>query len=327
MSLITAQDYILNALGKCGQMRPGYIPQAELLAEGLDEWQALYDGFNASRTMAFTIPDYIYPIGSNTGLNGIYGQNVQFSIGPSFTFSATLTIGNATATCANTAGLYIGQPVSGTGIQATSYITAFVVNTSVTFSLVATASGAQTITVTPTFAGPRPEAIIRMNLYMTSTSPTQPTRVPIRMVGAEEWANIPVLQITAINVTTTCYYDPQFPQGILNVWPPLNGNALEIFTWGFLTPPTSLTATYSAPPGYADVIIWELAKRLWPRCTHNLMVNKVPHQWLCGQASRAKADVRRVNAPMNRLRNDFSGSGPGKRNACDWDLLLVGQPY
>ena len=46
-------------------MRPGYVPQVELLNEGLDEFKAMYDGFNAQRTMAYSIPDYVYPIGSN----------------------------------------------------------------------------------------------------------------------------------------------------------------------------------------------------------------------------------------------------------------------
>ena len=326
MPLITAQDYILQALGKCGQMRPGYIPQIELLQESLDEWWALYDGFNARRTMSFSIPDYIYPIGSNTGLDGIYGPNVQFTVGPAFTFAATLD-STTTALVTNTAGLIIGQPISGSGIPADTTIQGITVNTSIVMSNAATLTGASTITVTPTFAGPRPEQIVRMNLVMTSANPGQPTRIPISLIGAEEWASIPVVQLTAINVTTTCYPDYQFPQMVLNIWPPLNGNSLEIFTWGFLTPPASLTANYSAPPGYADVIIWEIAKRMWMRCTHNMMANKVSHQWLCGQASRAKAEVRAVNAPRPRLRNDFS-SGYGRNvAACDWDLLLTGQPY
>lgn len=327
MALLTATDFIYTALRKCGELRPGYQDQPEMLLDGLNEWWAMFDAYNARRTMAFSIPDYIYPIGSNTGLQGIYGPNVQFSVGPAFTFSATLTSGQPTAPCLNTAGLNIGQPATGTGIPASTFISAFTTNTSVTFSQNATTNGASIITIAPIFSGPRPEQIVRMNLVMTSANPGQPTRIPITIIGAEEWSQIPVLQLTAINVTTTCYPDYQFPQMILNVWPPLNGNSLEIFTWGFLTPPASLTASYSAPPGYADVIIWELAKRLYHMCPKSVLVNKVPHMWLCGQAAIAKDAVRAVNAPKRRIRNDFiSGNGQNSA-ACDWDLLLTGVPY
>ncbi len=326
MALITAKDYILVALGKCGNMRPGYTPQIELLTEGLDEWTALFDGYNAQRTMAFSIPDYVYPLGSITGLNGIYGQNVQFTIGPSFTVPVTLQ-SSVTVLCANTAGLIIGQYPTGTGIPANAYITGLTVNTNFTLSVAATLSGAQTLTIPPSFTGPRPEAIIRMNLFLTSANPSQPSRIPLSPLSAEQWASIPVVQFNATNVATSFYYDPQFPQGVINVFPPLNGNALEIFTWGFLTPPTSLASIYSAPPGYADVIIWELAKRLWMRCTHSVMPNKVPLQWLCGQAARAKDVVRAVNAPMPKMRNDFSGSQGSRTAVCDWNLLLTGTPY
>ena len=326
MALVTAQDYIYNALRKCGQLRPGYTESPELLNDGLDEFRAMFDTYNARRTMNYSIPDYIYPIGSNTGLDGIYGPSIQFTIGPSFTFSATLTSGITSASVANTFGLIIGQTVTGTGIQAGTTISTISVNTGITLSLPATATGTQTLTVPPSFAGPRPEGIVRMNLYMTSTSPSQPTRIPITLVGAEQWAAIPVLQITAINVTTTCYYDPQMPQGVLNVWPPLNGNSLEIFTWGFLTPPVSLSTPVTLPPGYADVVIWDLARRMWSMLTKSVLVNKVSHQWLCGQAAIARKTVMDVNRPRPKLTNDFRG-GRGSNAVCDWDLLLTGQPY
>lgn len=177
------------------------------------------------------------------------------------------------------------------------------------------------------FVAPRPEAIIAMNLYQTSASPTQPTRIPIQMISMEEWLTIPVIQLTPINVTTTAAYDPQWPNGVIWVWPPLNGNSLEIFTWGQLTPPATLGAAYSAPPGYADLIIWELAKVLWPLATHNLMVNKVSHQWICGQAARARDAVKAVNAPMPRMRNDFTGGSGSNANSCDWLTTLAGIPY
>ncbi len=309
-------------------MRPGYTTSPELLADGLSEFQVMFDAFNAKRTNAYSTPDYVYQIGSKTGLAGIYGPNVQFSLGPAFSFTGTTTSGSKVVLLSQTTGsgvqgLNIGQSVSGTGIPALTTIQAFD-GLTVTLSNNATANGAVPITIHPTFVGPRPEAIIRMNLWMSSVSPTQPTRIPLAPVSVEQWANISVIPITAINVTTVFYYDPQFPQGVINVWPPLNGNALEIFTWGFLTPPTSLTTEMRIPPGYQDWIIKDLAARLWPMCTHDQMINKVTHQWICGQAAIARKTVQEVNAPSPRLVNDFGGSRSGNIGVADWQGLLTG---
>jgi len=231
---------------------------------------------------------------------------------------------------ANTNGLYVGQYVTGTGIAANSYITALTVNTSITLSLAATASGTGvTLTIPPSFSGPRPEAILRMNLYMTSVNASQPTRIPLSPISVEQWANISVIQLQAINVTTVFYYDPQFPQGIINVWPPLNGNSLEIFTWGFLTPPTSLSTVVMEPPAYQDAITYTLAVRLWPMLTKNQLVNsKESIMWLRGQAKIARDKIKAVNAPMPKLVNDFAwGRSGGNVPVCDWGLLLTGTPY
>lgn len=326
MALLTVQDYIYNALRRCGQLRPGALPGSDLLNDALDSWKLIYDGYNAKRTMAFSIPDYIYPIGSSTGLAGIYGPNVQFSIGPTFSVALTLQ-SSITALCANTAGLNIGQLISGAGIPTATTIQGIATNTSITLSSPATTTGNAVGTITPTFIGPRPEAIVRMNLMLTSANPTQPTRLPLAPMSAEEWGSIPVVQFNATNVATSFYYDPQFPQGVINVFPPLNGNALEIFTWGFLTPPTDLAASYTAPPGYAEVVIWNLAKELWPLATNNVFVNKLPFAYICGQAARARDAVKAVNAPQPRMKNDFGGSMTSQVAVCDWDLVLVGQPY
>jgi hypothetical protein len=244
-----------------------------------------------------------------------------------FTFAATLTLSSTTALVANTSGLIIGQRISGTGIATGSTIQAISINTSIELSIAATAGGASTVTVTPDFIGPRPTAILRMNLYMTSVSPTSPTRIPLSPISAEEFANISVLQLTPINVTTVFYYDPQFPQGVINVWPPLNGNSLEFFTWGFLTPPTGLSATYSAPPGYADAIVFTLAERLYPMCTKDIFPQRADPVWLRGQAAIARKRVRDLNAPMPKLANDFKGGRNTGVGVCDWDLLLSGIPY
>ena len=324
---MTGQDFLYMAFRKCGQMRPGYTNSTDLLQDGLNEWMALYDGWNAERTLNFSIPDYIYPISGATSLNGIYGQNIQWTVGPAFTFIGD-TNSTTTILTQNTNGLIIGQYLTGSGIPALTYITAISTGVSITISAAATLTATNvTFTVTASFTGPRPEAILRMNLVYQQNA-NSPTRLPLSPISAEEFANISVLQLTPINVTTVFYYDPQMPQGVINVWPPLNGNSLEFFTWGFLNPPATLQSNYFAPPGYQDAIVYTLAQRLYHLCTNDVMIHKVPHQWLCGQAAIARAKIKAVNAPMPRMVNDFGGAlGNVGVGVCDWGALLTGTPY
>ena len=262
---MTAQDIIYQAFRRCGQMRAGYTPQAELLNDALVELKALFDGFNAERTLNYTMPDYVFPI-----------------TGPGHG-----TTGN-------------GQTFGGTGYQ-----------------IGPTASD---------FVAPRPVQIVRMNLSMTSASPTEPTRIPIALISMEEWMSIAVIQLPAINIATVAAYDPQYPNGVIWVWPPLNGNALEIFTWGQLAAPASLGATFAFPPGYQDAIRDTLAERLLPLCTRDIMPTRRDVRWLRGQAAIGRRKLKAINAPNPRMVSDFE-NGRGSANTCDWGLLLTGQPY
>ena len=84
--LTTASDYIYQALRKCGQLRPGYLSNPELMNDGLNEWVSMYDGFNAQRTMAYSQPDFIFPItgpGSGRTGNGQAFGGSGYTIGPS----------------------------------------------------------------------------------------------------------------------------------------------------------------------------------------------------------------------------------------------------
>lgn len=239
MALITAQDHIYSAFRRCGQMRPGYTPQPELLQDALDEWKLMYDGLNAERTMNYSNPDVVYPV---TGTGSASGGN-GYTIGP---------------------------------------------------------SGAD-------WTGPRPESIIRANMKYTSGG--QVTYIHLTPISQEAWAALSVRQIPATQITTQFWYDPQFPNGVFNVFPPLlAGQSIELFTWGVLAPPVTLGATYAAPPGYAEVVVWGLAERLWPMCTKSMMANKVSLPYLTGKAHNARMKVRRVNRPVPKLATDFPAS-------------------
>ena len=173
---------------------------------------------------------------------------------------------------------------------------------------------------------PRPESIIRANLVMTNVGP-QPIYLPLRPVSQEEWAALAIQQIPGINVTSLFWYDPQFPNGVFNVFPPLNGNSIQIYQWGVLTPPATLGATYAAPPGYQDAIVYGLAERLYHMATKsNMVAHPVSYQIIAGKAHAALEKVRNVNRPIPKLIND---SPRGNRAGGFYDSFVTytGEPY
>lgn len=245
MPLATGQAVIIQALRKLGQIRAGYVPPPELLADGLNEWITLFDEWATDRTMGFSIPTYVYPVtgpGSQSNGNG-------YLVGP-------------------------------------------------------TAVGAHDWT------GPRPTIIVRANLKFTSGT-GQPVYIHLRPISAEEWASLSIRVIPAINVTNVYYYDPQFPNGVFNVFPPLSGNAIELFCSEALAAPATLGDAYTAPPGYLDAVVKSLAERLWPMIPNSVAVNKVSLEYLAGSAYEACQKIQMLNRPIPMLRSDMVvGAGP-----------------
>ena len=235
----SAQDYILRAFRRCGAMRPGYTPPAELLAEGLAEWTTMFDSWATERTMGYSVPQYVYPVtgaGSQSDGNG-------YQVGP-------------------------------TALD---------------------------------WVGPRPEVIIRANLKMNSVG-LYPVYVPLKSITAEQWASLSIRQMPGINVTSIFYYDPQWPNGVFNVFPPLTGNSIELFTSQELAAPATLATFYSGPPGYVDAVVKSLTVRLWPLCTKNMMANKLPYAVLFAAAENACNKVKAINRPIPTLVNDFGNN-------------------
>ena len=237
-------------------MRPGYTPSADLLADGLTEWQMLFDSWAAERLMGFSVPQYTYAItgpGSKSNGNG-------YTIGP-----------------------------------------------------------------TGDWVGPRPESIIRANVKYSSAS-AYPVYLPIGMLQVEQWAALAIRQIPGINITTLAYYDPQYPNGVFNVFPPITGNSIELFTWAAFAVPATLGTSYTAPPGYMDSVVLSLAERLWPLCTHDVTPHKVDLAELAGKAKAARDKVRNINRPIPKLGNDLSNASRPE-GYFDSFVKYTGQPY
>lgn len=78
MALVTAQDFITRTLRHCAQIRPGYVAGPELMADVLNEWNALWDDWSLDRAMAPNTPATIYTFAGS----GYLGNGRDYQIGP-----------------------------------------------------------------------------------------------------------------------------------------------------------------------------------------------------------------------------------------------------
>jgi hypothetical protein len=190
-------------------------------------------------------------------------------------------------------------------------------------------SGGNGYTIGPAGAditGARPTSIIRANLVLNPGS-SNPVYIPMMPLSLEQWAAKGVRKIPATNVATEFYYDPQFPNGVLNVFPPVTaGTVFELFQFGALVAPGSLATTYAGPPGYVNALVLTLAARLYYMVPKQLMPEKVPYGQIAGQAKAACDRIRKLNRPVNRLGNDFQGGGPAS-GFYDSFVTYTGEPY
>lgn len=190
-------------------------------------------------------------------------------------------------------------------------------------------SGGNGYTIGPSGAdltGPRPDSIIRMNTVLNPLTST-PVYVQLAPISLEQWAAQSVRQIPAINLSSLFYYDPQYPNGVINLYPPVSaGTVLEIFQFGSLTVPATLATAYAGPPMYGRAIISGLAKRLYYSVPKLVMPEKKPFRLVAGEAVRAEDRIKMLNRPLNRMGTDFPRQGQGV-GFYDQNVRWTGEPY
>lgn len=155
----------------------------------------------------------------------------------------------------------------------------------------------------------RPVSIRRANWVWKINTPTQPQRLHIRLIDESEWMSIIQLPIPGALMAIYMWYDPQYPLGVINLWPPVQpGNQIELYTWGQLTWPAALGTTVVFPPGYFQATRLTLAEMLIamaPRFEFTKMnpdINRLP-----ALALKARQDIQRVNRVTPRLVSDMHG--------------------
>lgn len=148
----------------------------------------------------------------------------------------------------------------------------------------------------------RPTRIQGANLILTTVTPA--VRLPIRIRDAAWWlAN--TVQGLATPIATDLYYDPDWPNGKLNLWPvPTAAYQIELLAaelFGALL----ATDTFWMPFGYRDAVALTLAEACAPGC------GQTASQDLKNDANAARALIFGNNDEPPYLRTRDSGLRSG----------------
>lgn len=125
--------------------------------------------------------------------------------------------------------------------------------------------------VTPTTIGPggifniaqRPVEIPTIGLQLINTSPTT-VEIFLNRRDKDWWANQRVKNLTSV-IPTDYYYEPDWPLGSIYFWPVANANnnvLLQMRT--VIVEPTAYNASFTMPPGYWNMVCYDLAVELAP---------------------------------------------------------------
>lgn|SRR5574337_493798 len=119
-------------------------------------------------------------------------------------------------------------------------------------------------------------------------------RYPISVIPQDQWNQIGLLN-TNSQIPTMIFYDPQYPLGILNVFPlPSMTYTLYFDAYLQLSEFANLETQLSLPPGYQDAIQHNLAIRLQPYF-QRAQISPV----VVELASTSKAAIKRSNLRSN----------------------------
>ena len=115
-------------------------------------------------------------------------------------------------------------------------------------------------------------------------------KYPINVVTQDQW-NLITQPNTDSDLPSTLFYDPQYPLGIINVYPaPYSTFPIYFDSYLQLTEFSSLSAVLSLPPGYKKAIQDNLAIELAPYFPSAKLTPA-----LAKAASASKANVKRTN--------------------------------
>ena len=150
----------------------------------------------------------------------------------------------------------------------------------------------------PDITAPRPLEILKgpgaAYLMDANNNPYQ-----VDVIEQDQWNQIGLLTATS-DLPDTLFYNPQFPLGILNVFPtPLIANTMYFDARLQLADMPLPTTPFSLPPGYSSAIKSNLFLRLWPDYKSG-----DPPAMRVEIASRALAAIKRTNIKQSPAQYD-----------------------
>jgi len=124
-------------------------------------------------------------------------------------------------------------------------------------------------------------------------------RFEIEVIEQDEWNQIKLLTVTA-QYPNKLFYDPQYPLGIINIFPtPETAHTVYFDSRLKLASMNALDTAFSLPDGYAQAIKSNLSVRLW-----RYYKQGAPDQDLKDEASNALAAIRRTNLRQSPVQYD-----------------------
>jgi hypothetical protein len=162
------------------------------------------------------------------------------------------------------------------------------------------------------FLLPRPARVERVS-YLYSASQQTPVEEPLDMLDSVQWQNVNN-KTTPSLLPQACFVDEStavFPDMVLYFWPiPTQANPVVLYLWGLLQQFSDLNAKFLFPPGYAEMLRFNLAVRLAAEFPCDLQKFQIVQKL----AADAKARVAGINVRAQEATCDealLSGGGLG----------------
>lgn len=171
-------------------------------------------------------------------------------------------------------------------------------------------AGQQTYTIGTggAFNGDRPQEIEKANLIL----PGGTLRRPLELLNDAQWASIRLLGVQS-TIPQYLYNDGNFPLSTLYLWPiPSVGQQLELYTWQLLTQFADEDAVIELPPGYAEMLRYNLAVRLAAEYDRPLRAE------VAELARESLATVQRANLPAPVLSCDAGVLNRRRSSGFNW---------
>jgi hypothetical protein len=325
--LQTSTTLITAALLETGTISPGEPVEQSLMNWGLDKLNRMIDAWGAQELMIFAQQFQQFTLVPNLQPHTIgvvqYSGAVTNISATGGTVTLTLVSNNLLP---GTVVIYTGATTNtGLNNQQVTLITS--TPTSATFKFAGSITngadtglvsiiGANSSTPVPTFSilGNRPEKIVAANLIINSVSPSY--NIPLNIRDADWWASQRIQGLTS-SYPTDLYYEPDWPNGSLYIWPiPTTNYPIQLQSWTQIQQ-FNINQTFTMPPAYWDAVVWSLAESLMAGIPPE-DPNTVQLIVKAAAAARDKVMVANTKSPRISTGGDGLPSGGMGRPSFDW---------